>query len=67
MLSTGEILEAIAVRAAERRRAKKRSSGNLQGGLQLELFPAQLVMTTERPSADRPLADLFPEAYGRRT
>lgn len=60
MVSAIEILEDLAVRAADRRRAKKRSA-KLQG-LQLELFPASPVTPVERP-ADQPLADLFPEVF----
>jgi hypothetical protein len=43
LVSAGAILEELVERAADRPR-KKRSSGNLQGGLQLELFS----MTTPR-------------------
>jgi hypothetical protein len=64
MLSTGEILEAIALRAAERRRAKKRSSGNQQGGLQLELFDEPITQQSYVPrDPERPLLDILPEAY----
>ena len=61
LLSTGEILEDIAARAADRRRREKKSkqrAGKLQG-IQLELFPDPLVPR----DPERPLVDLLPEAY----
>jgi hypothetical protein len=57
MVSAGAILEEQVERAADRRRKKR--SGNLQGGLQLELFADQPVPR----DPDRPLLDLMPEAY----
>jgi hypothetical protein len=57
MVSAGAILEELVERAADRQRKKR--SGNLQGGLQLELFEDQPVPS----DPDRPLLDLMPEAY----
>jgi hypothetical protein len=58
LVSAGDVIQELVERAADRQRAKKRS-GKLQG-VQLELFPAQPAV--QRPPADRPLGDLFPEA-----
>ena len=55
MVSAGAILEELVERAA----ARKKRSGNLQGGLQLELFSDEAVPR----DAARPLFDLLPEAY----
>jgi hypothetical protein len=53
--SVGEMLEELARRADRRRR---RGKAERLGDVQLELpFP------TNEPSAAKPLADLFPEAY----
>jgi hypothetical protein len=57
LVSVGTILEELVERAADRRRKKR--SGNLQGGLQLELFADQPVPR----DPERPLFDLLPEAY----
>jgi hypothetical protein len=56
MVSAGAILEELVERAADRQRKKR--SGNLQGGLQLELFSDEAVPR----DAERPLFDLLPEA-----
>jgi hypothetical protein len=58
MVSAGAILEDLVERAADRQRKKR--SGNLRGGLQLELFSDEAV----RRDPERPLFDLLPEAYG---
>jgi hypothetical protein len=66
LVSAGAILEELVERAADRRRAKKRS-GNLQGGLQLELFDEPITQQSYVPrDPDRPLLDLIPEAYSIR-
>ena len=72
MVSVSEVLDELIERAADRRRKKR--SGRLQRGLQLELFTDQPVpRDAERPlvsesdttprDADRPLFDLLPGAY----
>jgi hypothetical protein len=61
LVSAGQLLEDLALRAADRRRREKKSkqrAGKLQG-IQLELFPEPEPTT----AADRPLFDLFPEAF----
>ena len=58
MVSAGAVLDKLIERAADRR-LRKRSSGNLQGGLQLKLFSDEPVAR----DAERPLFDLLPEAY----
>ncbi len=59
LVSCGQILEELVERAVDRRRKKR--SGKLQGGLQLELFADQPIPR----DPDRPLFDLLPEAYSR--
>jgi hypothetical protein len=60
MVSVGELLGELVERAADRRRRAQKRKG--ASAVQLELFP-EPVITVERPPADQPLADLFPEAY----
>lgn len=57
MASAGAILEGAG--RASRRSPAEESSGNLQGGLQLELFADQPVPR----DPGRPLLDLMPEAF----
>ena len=53
LVSTGAILEELVERAADRQRKKR--SGNLQGGLQLELFSDEAVpRDAERPVRSAP-------------
>ena len=50
MVSAGQVLEELVDRAAERRRRK--CSGNLQGGVQLELFAEEPVPMNNRSPFD---------------
>ena len=51
MVSVGAVLEELVERAADRRRKKR--SGNLLGGAQLELFAREQIPRAERPLFDR--------------